>query len=258
MQSVGAFPVQDRGEVVAVLEFFGAAASRPGQARMTRVDGIGRRLGRTLNRLWQEAAAPPAERARPGPSAHRAAVAEAPATTRYRIDARHSRIGFSCAFMKFLTVHGHFGDFSGWVELANDDPTTARMECTIRTASVDTGSLDRDYHLCSEDFFAVESHPEMVFRSTAVERRGEERFRLRGELTIRTTTRPLSLDVRLEERERDGAGGERAVLTASTIIARTDWFLDWEEALDAGRWIVGEQIKLDLEVPLVRRSDAAE
>ena len=77
---------------------------------------------------------------------------------------------------------------------------------------------------------------------------------MRGELTIRTTTRPLTLDVRLEDRERDGAGGERATLSATTIIDRTDWFLDWEEALEAGRWIVGEQIRLELEVALVRRA----
>jgi polyisoprenoid-binding protein YceI len=174
---------------------------------------------------------------------------------RYRIEGRHSRIGFSCAFMKFLTVHGHFNDFSGWVEIDNDDPKTARAECVVKTASVDTGSLDRDYHLCSKDFFAVESYPDMVFQSTGVERRGDERFRLIGDLTIRNTTRPIRLDVRLEERETDSSGNERATLTASTVISRLDWFLDWQEALEAGRWIVGEQIKLDLEIALVHRPE---
>jgi polyisoprenoid-binding protein YceI len=174
---------------------------------------------------------------------------------RYRIDARHSRLGFSCAFMKFLTVHGHFNDFGGWVELDDDDPKTARAECVVKTSSVDTGSLDRDYHLCSKEFFSVESYPDMVFTSTGVERRGDERFRLIGDLTIRNTTRPIRLDVRLEERETDSSGNERATLTASTVISRLDWFLDWQEALEAGRWIVGEQIKLDLELALVHRPE---
>jgi polyisoprenoid-binding protein YceI len=160
--------------------------------------------------------------------------------------------------MKFLTVHGHFNDFNGWVELDRDDPLSAQVECVVKTASVETGSLDRDYHLCSDDFFAVESFPDMVFKSIRVERRGQERFRLVGELTIRNVTRPINLDVRLEDRERDGSGVERATLTASTVISRRDWFLDWQQALEAGRWIVGEQIKLDLEVTLVRRPDEQE
>ena len=272
LQSVGAFPLQDRGEVLGVLEFFGPAPGQPSAAGMARVEGIGRRLARVLGRLWAEPE-PPIVPVPSPPQLHvlrtvgagalapaaqpveMPAPAEAPAAAaRYKIDTRHSRLGFSCAFMKFLTVHGRFDDFSGWVELEGDDVSTARVECVIRTATVDTGSLDRDYHLCSEDFFAVESYPEMVFRSSSVERRGDERFRMRGELTIRTTTRPLTLDVRLEDRERDGAGGERATLSATTIIDRTDWFLDWEEALEAGRWIVGEQIRLELEVALVRRA----
>jgi PAS domain S-box-containing protein len=259
LQAVGAFPVQNGGEVLGVLEFFAAAGGAVGAARMIRVEAIGRRTARVLERMTDpEPAAPPPPapgsespaRARRG---ERRPAAEPPGSLRFKIDARHSRLGFSCAFMKFLTVHGHFNDFSGWVEVDVGDPASSRAECVVKTASVDTDSLDRDYHLCSEDFFAVDSYPDMVFRSTSVQPRGEDRFRLRGDLTIRSVTKPITLEVRLEEREQEPSGAERATLTATTIIDRTDWFLDWEEALEAGRWIVGEQIKLDLEVTLVHR-----
>jgi PAS domain S-box-containing protein len=176
---------------------------------------------------------------------------------RYRVDTLGSQLAFSCAFMKFMTVHGRFRDFSGWVEVDGQDLTTARAECRIRTASVDTGSLDRDYHLSSPDFFAVERFPEMVFRSTAVQPLGDERFRMFGELTIRSVTRPIRLEVRLEDWEVDASGVERATLTALTVIRRLDWFLDWERALRAGRWIVGDEVKLDLVIIVVRRPEAS-
>jgi PAS domain S-box-containing protein len=176
---------------------------------------------------------------------------------RYRVDTRGSQLGFSCAFMKFLTVHGRFRDFSGWVEVDGRDLTTAHAECRIRTGSVDTGSLDRDYHLRSPDFFAVERFPDMAFRSTSIQALGDERFRLFGELTIRDVTRPIRLEVRLEDWEVDASGVERATLTAMTVIHRLDWFLDWERALRAGRWIVGDEVKLDLVITVVRRPEAS-
>ena len=186
-----------------------------------------------------------------------AASAAPTGLARYRVDTRASQLAFSCAFMKFMTVHGRFRDFSGWVEVEGRDLKTVRAECRIRTASVDTGSLDRDYHLCSPDFFAVERYPEMVFRSTAVQALGDERFRLFGELTIRSVTRPIRLEVRLEDWEVDASGVERATLTGLTVIRRLDWFLDWERALRAGRWIVGDEVKLDLVIIVVRRPEAS-
>lgn len=176
---------------------------------------------------------------------------------RYRVDTCATQLAFSCAFMRFMTVHGRFRDFSGWVEVEGRDLTTARAECRIRTASVDTGSLDRDHHLCSPDFFAVERFPDMVFRSSSVKALGDERFRLFGELTIREVTRPIRLEVRLEDWEVDVSGVERATLTAFTVIRRLDWFLDWERALRAGRWIVGDEVKLDLVITVVRRPEAS-
>jgi polyisoprenoid-binding protein YceI len=216
-----------------VLEVFAPGPGAATSTRLTAVQTVARQLGGVVHHL-------PADEAR---------------RRRYRLEARTTQLGFSCAFMKLLTVRGLFHEFSGWVELDGEDPSTARAECTIKTASVDTGSMDRDYHLCSPEFFAVERYPEMRFRSTAVEVLGDERFRLFGQLTIRDVTRTIRLDVRLEDR--DGAG-ERVTLTAGTTINRLDWFLNWEKALQAGRWIVGDDVRLDLVITLVRHPVTAE
>jgi len=231
LRSAVALPVREGAETIGVLECLSSTSGLPGPEALDEVEAVARRLGGL---------------------AHRAPAARRP-RLRYRIDPRNSHLGFSCAFMKFLTVHGRFRDFSGWVELEGDDPTTARAECTIKTASVDTGSLDRDYHLCSADFFDADRYPDMRYRSTGVESLGDERFRVSGELTIRAVTRPLRLDVRLEDHDIDASGTERVTLTALTVIDRSEWFLDWEKALQAGRWIVGNEVRLELVVTLVRR-----
>jgi PAS domain S-box-containing protein len=237
LRAAGAFPIAGRGSgPIGVLEFFSVAAEAPGPARLAEVEAVGRRVGDALDRP---------------PAAH-------PGRVRYRLDTRNTHLAFSCAFMKLMTVHGIFRDFSGWLELDDNDPRTARAECTIRPDSVDTGSLDRDYHLRSDEFFGVRRFPHMVFRSTGVHLLGDERFRLFGDLTIRDITRPMRLEVRLEDREVDRRGGERMTLTAGTVINRLDWFLDWEKALEAGRWIVGNEVRLDLVIALVRRPELRE
>jgi PAS domain S-box-containing protein len=234
LRAAGAVPVRDGREVLGALEFFSPDDGEPGVARLAQLEAVGLRLGRHLRR---------APSARPGPA-------------RFKLDTRNSHLEFSVAFMKFMTVHGMFRDFSGWMEVDGEDPETARGGCTIRTASVDTRSVDRDYHLSSDDFFAVERYPNLVYRSTKVETLGDERFRILGDLTIREVTRPIRLDMRLEEMEADASGVARITLTGGTVINRVDWFLDWEKALHAGRWIVGSEVRLDLVLTLVRQTAA--
>ena len=234
MRAAGAFPISDdTGARLGALEFFSTAPGSPGADRRAEVGALARRLGRLL-------------RTSPDRDGGRA---------RYKLDTRNTQLAFSCAFMKLLTVHGVFRDFSGWVDLEGTDPSTAYAECTVKTASVDTGSIDRDYHLRSRDFFSVDRYPIMRFRSTRVQPLGDERFRLFGELTIRDVARPVRLEVRLEDSEVDAMGVERITLTATTVISRLDWFLDWERALQAGRWIVGDEVRLDLVVTLLRRPE---
>ena len=233
LRAAGGVPVRDGRDLVGALEFFTLTDGAPGATRQTQVAAVGLRLGRHLRRAAVSTLTP----------------------ARFKLDTRNTHLEFSCAFMKFMTVHGVFRDFSGWMEVGGDDPRTARGECTIRTASVDTRSVDRDFHLRSADFFAVERFPAMVYRTTQVEPLGDERFRLFGELTIRDVTRPIRLDVRLEDMETDASGVARMTLTGGTVINRIEWFLDWEKALSAGRWIVGTEVRVDLVISLVSQAD---
>lgn len=225
--------MRDGRETIGALELFSSAEGVPGVARQAQIEAVGVRLGRRLGLAPTAALAP----------------------TRFKLDTRSSHLEFSCAFMKFMTVHGKFRDFSGWMEVQGDDPRTATGQCTIRTASVDTRSVDRDYHLRSDDFFAVDRFPTMVYRTTHVEPLGDERFRILGELTIRDVTRLIRLDLRLEDMEADPSGVVRMTLTGGAIINRLDWFLDWEKALSAGRWIVGTDVRLDLVISLTSQSE---
>lgn len=235
-RSAGAIPIRSGQQVLGVLEFFSVASGKPGHARLAQLEAVGLRFGRHIRQ------------SRP----------RGPKKVRYKLDTRNTHLEFSCAFMKFMTVHGTFRDFSGWLEIVGDDPTTATGECTIKTASIDTRSVERDYHLCSEDFFATTRYPEMRFQVAKIEPLDGERYRISGTLTIREVSRPIRLEVRLEDVDTDAYGTVRIVLTGGTVINRLDWVLDWEKALQAGRWIVGNDVRLDLVIALVRRTEAWE
>ncbi|MGH7911524.1 MAG: YceI family protein, partial [Candidatus Dormibacteraceae bacterium] len=235
LRGAGAVPIRDaRGGVLGSFECFTVGAHQP--PLPPELEGRVDRLAPILLRPRQEL----------GP--HR---------LRFVLDRESTALGFSCTLMKLLTVHGVFRDFSGWVDIEGDDPTTVRAECVIKAASVDTGGLDRDYHLRSPDFFDVDNYPDIVFRVTRVGPLGDQRFRILGELSIREVKRAVRLDARLEDADGDASQVRRMTLTASTVINRLDWFLDWERALQAGRWIVGDQVRLELVITLVRRTDAA-
>ena len=98
----------------------------------------------------------------------------------------------------------------------------------------------------------------MVYRAERIEPLSGDRFRILGDLTIRDISRPIRLDMRLEDVETDPSGTVRVMLTGGTIINRLDWVLDWEKALQAGRWIVGNEVRLDLVIALIRRAEAWE
>ena len=135
----------------------------------------------------------------------------------YELDPNHSSLGFAGKHMMVTTVRGKFKDFDGDVEVENDDPTTAVARVTIRPASVDTGQEQRDAHLRSADFFHAERFPEMTFVSTGVESQGGRRYRVTGDLTIKDRTRPITLDVEVEERLDQGSVAEGEGVVAEEI-----------------------------------------
>ena len=175
----------------------------------------------------------------------------------YDVDPSHTSVEFAGKHMMVTTVRGRFRQFSGQVEVEDDDPTTVKVTATINTASLDTAVDQRDNHLRSGDFFDVERYPEMTYVSTDVERIGQNRYRVTGDLTIKDQTRPITLEVDVEERFVDPFGNERIGVSATGKLNRKDWGLTWNQVLEAGRLLVGDQIKLEIEGALVRKVEAA-
>jgi polyisoprenoid-binding protein YceI len=177
-------------------------------------------------------------------------------TGHYQIDPAHSRLGFVARHAMVTKVRGQFTDFSGTLYLDEADPTRSTAEVTVQMGSVETGQPQRDDHLRNSDFFDVETHPTMTFRSTAAERTGRDSYRLTGDLTIKGVTRPVTLDVEYNGLVRDPFGNDRAGFEARTTINRKDWDLSWNVALEAGGFLVSDKITIELDIAAVRTPTA--
>jgi polyisoprenoid-binding protein YceI len=173
------------------------------------------------------------------------------ARTTWRIDPAHTEVGFSAKHLMITTVRGRFGEVSGTIELDESDLANSGVEVKVGAASVDTGTPDRDTHLRSADFLDVEAHPWLTFRSRRVEPDREGKFRVVGDLTIRGVTREVTLGVSDEGRVIDPWGGTRASFSATTAIDRRDWNLTWNAVLETGGVLVGNEVKIALEVQAV-------
>lgn len=166
----------------------------------------------------------------------------------WRIDPAHTDVSFSARHMMVTTVRGKFREVEGTLTLDEAEPTRSSGRFRVAAASVDTGVDPRDNHLRSPDFFDVERFPAITFRSTAVEARGGDRYAVTGELTIRDTTRSVTFDVELLGFYRSMQGGRRVGLGVATQLNRKDWGLNWNIALEAGGWLVGETATLSIDV----------
>jgi polyisoprenoid-binding protein YceI len=173
--------------------------------------------------------------------------------TQWRVDPAHTNAEFAVKHMMITTVRGRFTGVDGTVTQDDANPVNSRIEVSIKAASIDTRVPERDAHLRSADFLDVEKYPEITFRSTKVERLGDERMRVAGDLTIHGVTRPITLDVREEGHGKDPWGGERAGFSASTTIDRREYGLVWNQALEHGGWLVGHDVKITLDVELIRQ-----
>jgi polyisoprenoid-binding protein YceI len=180
-------------------------------------------------------------------------------TTTWNIDAAHSTIGFSIRHMVFSKVRGRFLKYTGAIQLDDGDLANSWVEVAIDAASIDTGTVQRDNHLRSADFFDAERFPELRFRSTRVQDVGGGRLRVIGELTIRDATREVALDAEPAGRGIDPWGNERIGFVAKTSIDRKDFGLAWNQLLEAGGVLVGDRVDLELDVQAVNAAarDAA-
>lgn len=178
------------------------------------------------------------------------ATPAAPVLTAWSIDSAHSQVGFAVKHLMISTVRGRFGAVSGTVEFPEGDYRDARASVTIDAASIDTGEEKRDAHLRSADFFDAGKFPTLTFTSRRVQAIDGDTFQLVGDLTIRDVTREVVLDVEVDGFQKDPWGGERAGFSATTKVNRKDFGLSWNQALETGGLLVGDEVKISLDVQL--------
>lgn len=172
--------------------------------------------------------------------------------TAWDIDAAHTEVGFAVRHLMISTVRGRFGGVSGRIQLDAENLENSSVEVSIDAATITTGTPDRDTHLRSADFFDVENHPVLTFRSRRVEWTDEGEFRVIGDLTIRGTTGAVTLEVKDEGRAGDPWGGTRASFSAIGKIDRREFGLTWNAPLEAGGVMVGHEVKIMLDVQAVQ------
>ena len=178
------------------------------------------------------------------------------ATSTWKIDAAHSDVGFSTKHMMVTTVRGRFTDVDGSITVDEENPTTAKVDINVKTASVSTGSDKRDAHLRSADFFDAETYPEIAVAVTSIEHVSGEDYKVTADLTIRATTKPLTLKV-TNLGFYQGFQGRRVGFEATATLNREDWGLTYNMALEAGGWVVGKDIKLQIDLAADQVADAA-
>ena len=174
-------------------------------------------------------------------------------TTTWSVDPTHSHVEFAVKHLMISTVRGRFGDIKGTITYNESDPTKSKVEIEIGTSSIDTRTEQRDNHLRSPDFFDVEKYPSMKFVSKRIEGDINGEFKIIGDLTIRDQTREVALEAEFHGKTRDPWGGDRMGFEAKGKINRKDFGLTWNQALEAGGWVVGDDIKLAIEVELVKQ-----
>lgn len=173
-----------------------------------------------------------------------------PASGTWNIDTAHTSANFSARHLGMSKVRGRFDQLDGTLTIA-EDPAQSHVEVTIDASSISTNQPDRDAHLRSADFLDVENHAELTFRSTRVERDGDD-WTMEGELTIRGTTQPVTLDVEyLGVMDNPMGPGRRAAFEATTSIDRHDFDLTWEGPKELGGILVGKKVTIDIDAQFV-------
>ena len=171
----------------------------------------------------------------------------------WQIDPAHSLVEFSVRHMMISTVRGRFEKFGGMVDFDENNPTNAVIDIEIDVASINTNEPQRDDHLRSADFFEAANYPTISFKSTRVEKIDDSHGRIIGDLTIKNITKEVVLDAKYAGVAKSPWGGTSVGASATAVINREDWSLTWNQALETGGVLVGKEIKIALELELVKQ-----
>jgi polyisoprenoid-binding protein YceI len=176
------------------------------------------------------------------------------AQTKWSFDKSHSNVGFSVTHLVISEVEGRFGSFNGMVTTKSDAFEDSEIEFKVDVNSVNTDNSKRDEHLRSDDFFNSEKYPNMIFKSTSMKKVGDNRYKLKGNLTIRDITKPIELDVKLNGVIKDPRGNTKAGFKISGSLDRFDFGLKWNSLMEVGGAVVGKTVTLNLNVELKKES----
>ena len=178
----------------------------------------------------------------------------ATAQTNWSFDQAHSTIGFEVTHLVITDVEGEFHEYEGTVTTKGETFENADITFTVDVNSIDTENEKRDGHLKSEDFFNAEKHPKMTFKSTSMKKTGENTYKLKGNLTIRGTTKPIELDVVHNGTVEDPWGNTKAGFSISGKLNRFDYGLKWNKTTELGGAVVGKEVRLDIDVQLMKQA----
>lgn len=168
----------------------------------------------------------------------------------YAIDAAHSSVEFVVRHLMIAKVRGRFSAVNGVIAIPDGSDIPTSVTATLDVDSIDTREQQRDGHLKSPDFFHVEQHPQITFKSTSIAASGES-FKVTGDLTIHGVSKSVTLDAEFTGRAKDPWGGSRIAFEASTQINREDFGLTYNQALESGGVLVGKDVKIELHVEAV-------
>ncbi len=173
------------------------------------------------------------------------------APVKYTVDGAHSEIGFDVRHL-FSKVHGRFNTFQGTIVFDEKTPANISVDATADAKSIWTDNEKRDGHLRSADFFATDSFPTLSFKSTKVTAAGDKKFKIAGDLTMRGVTRPVVFDAEFLGAGQVAVGGQswggKAGFTASAVVNRQDFHINWNKTLDNGGLLVGDNVDIDLAI----------
>jgi polyisoprenoid-binding protein YceI len=178
------------------------------------------------------------------------------ATTKWALDPTHSELGFKIKHLMITNVSGFIKNFHVEAETEGTDFSTARVKVTADMSSISTNNEQRDAHLRNADFFEVEKYPELTFVSTKVEKTDDDTFNVHGDLTLKGITKPLTLQVEYAGVTKDFYGNEKAGFTVTGKIKRNEWGISFNKALETGGVALGEEVKLNSEIQLVKQAVA--